>query len=160
MLPASSTKLGAPSLRRIIPRQPTAMLARNAAFHLSAPDMPLNGRISPDSPPDQFLPFRSSRSGARDSSRERGQKTRRGWDSNPRNRFRFGGFQDRCIKPLCHLAERTRFSQIANGFRETCLTAEASHHPSVDMAGIDELCPTSLHFVSSQVNVANARRKS
>ena len=25
-----------------------------------------------------------------------------GWDSNPRKGLTFGGFQDRCIKPLCH----------------------------------------------------------
>ena len=25
-----------------------------------------------------------------------------GWDSNPREGLAFGGFQDRCIKPLCH----------------------------------------------------------
>ena len=27
---------------------------------------------------------------------------RRRWDSNPRYRFRYGGFQDRCLKPLDH----------------------------------------------------------
>ena len=27
---------------------------------------------------------------------------RMGWDSNPRKGLTFGGFQDRCIKPLCH----------------------------------------------------------
>ena len=27
---------------------------------------------------------------------------RRGWDSNPRYRCRHSGFQDRCIRPLCH----------------------------------------------------------
>jgi hypothetical protein len=37
---------------------------------------------------------------------ERAQASRREWDSNPRNRFRFCGFQDRCIKPLCHLSIR------------------------------------------------------
>jgi hypothetical protein len=27
---------------------------------------------------------------------------RRRWDSNPRYRYRYGGFQDRCLKPLDH----------------------------------------------------------
>ena len=27
---------------------------------------------------------------------------RMGWDSNPRKGLTFGGFQDRCIQPLCH----------------------------------------------------------
>jgi hypothetical protein len=27
---------------------------------------------------------------------------RRGWDSNPRRGLTLGGFQDRCIQPLCH----------------------------------------------------------
>ena len=31
-------------------------------------------------------------------------KWRRGWDSNPRCPRRHGGFQDRCIRPLCHLS--------------------------------------------------------
>ncbi len=31
-----------------------------------------------------------------------GLKWRTGWDSNPRNAFTFGGFQDRCLKPLGH----------------------------------------------------------
>ena len=29
---------------------------------------------------------------------------RRGWDSNPRKTCAFGGFQDRCLKPLGHLS--------------------------------------------------------
>jgi hypothetical protein len=37
---------------------------------------------------------------------------RREWDSNPRNRFRFCGFQDRCIKPLCHLSIRAQTSEL------------------------------------------------
>ncbi len=31
-----------------------------------------------------------------------GLKWRMGWDSNPRNAFTFGGFQDRYLKPLGH----------------------------------------------------------
>jgi hypothetical protein len=31
---------------------------------------------------------------------------RTGWDSNPRNACTFGGFQDRCLKPLGHLSIR------------------------------------------------------
>lgn len=30
---------------------------------------------------------------------------RRGWDSNPRRTQILGGFQDRCIRPLCHLSD-------------------------------------------------------
>ena len=37
--------------------------------------------------------------------RSRGE-WRRGWDSNPRYRFRHGGFQDRCLQPLGHLSQR------------------------------------------------------
>ena len=29
-------------------------------------------------------------------------KRRTGWDSNPRAAFTTAGFQDRCIRPLCH----------------------------------------------------------
>jgi hypothetical protein len=32
---------------------------------------------------------------------------RRRWDSNPRYRFRYGGFQDRCLKPLDHSSARS-----------------------------------------------------
>ena len=37
--------------------------------------------------------------------REKGWRKER--DSNPRNRFRFSGFQDRRIRPLCHPSEDT-----------------------------------------------------
>ena len=34
--------------------------------------------------------------------RKRGENWRMGWDLNPRLAFTNAGFQDRCIKPLCH----------------------------------------------------------
>ena len=40
---------------------------------------------------------------------------RRGRDSNPRNRYRFNGFQDRRYRPLSHLSASGRSSLSAFG---------------------------------------------
>ncbi len=73
-------------------------------------------------PPDCFLVVFDARflvSQARDlSSGIADEKWRTGWDSNPRRACTLGGFQDRCIRPLCHLSAwpfgpgRTRPSAI------------------------------------------------
>ena len=41
---------------------------------------------------------------------------RRGWDSNPRESYPSGGFQDRCLKPLGHPSSTSQ----CRGFAQTC----------------------------------------
>jgi hypothetical protein len=57
--------------------------------------------------------------------RPAGRKTwRRRWDSNPRYRFRYGGFQDRCLKPLDHSSARNpSTNRIGAGFLGQALPA-------------------------------------
>lgn len=44
-----------------------------------------------------------------------GLKWRMGWDSNPRNAFTFGGFQDRYLKPLGHPSGASADLRVARG---------------------------------------------
>jgi hypothetical protein len=60
-----------------------------------------------------FVPSRDERHGSRDclkasrSGQLAGASWRRGRDSNPRNRYRLNGFQDRRYRPLSHLSGPT-----------------------------------------------------
>ena len=47
---------------------------------------------------------------------------RRRWDSNPRYRCRYGGFQDRCLKPLGHSSLEGR-GQKAEGRKNISATS-------------------------------------
>ncbi len=53
---------------------------------------------------------------------------RREWDSNPRWTYAHDGFQDRCIKPLCHLSNNLyiRFPSYRNSVSTTVCGSTAS----------------------------------
>src|ERR1051325_7947254 len=51
------------------------------------------------------------------------RRWRRGWDSNPRYPRRYGGFQDRCLKPLGHPSggkQKSEGRKQKSGFGHFC----------------------------------------
>lgn len=64
---------------------------------------------------------------------------RRGGDSNPRNALTFVGFQDRCIRPLCHLSialfltfRNASFNRLEHAWsKNTGIQARGNNHSEI-----------------------------
>ena len=73
---------------------------------------------------------------------------RRGWDSNPRRGFPRSGFQDRCIRPLCH-PSNIIYSIIKNySDYKLFISSERSNNSSTSLRS-DEKASTLIYFSPS-----------
>ena len=67
-----------------------------------------------------------------------------GWDSNPRKGLTFGGFQDRCIKPLCHPSGDLQ--ALSRAGRDTSASVMPVQEFSVAYAWVGTKNVKNLHF--------------